>query len=176
MASNSPTGGVLTLLITDIVDSTSLAEALGEGATAELWSSHDRLARDLLRRWSGREIDKSDGMLVLFGRPHDAVGFALAYHAGLAALPVPMKARVGIHTGTATLRENSAADIALGAKPLEIDGVAKSIAARVMSIALGGQTLVTADAQRPLTGTDLRLHSHGQWRLRGITEPMELFE
>ena len=33
---------------------------------ARLWAAHDRAARDLLREWRGREIDKSDGMLLLF--------------------------------------------------------------------------------------------------------------
>ncbi|HUP07584.1 MAG TPA: tetratricopeptide repeat protein [Caldimonas sp.] len=146
-------------------------------ATAQLWRAHDRLARDLLRRWQGREIDKSDGLLALFDEPHSAVGFATAYHAQLAALPVPLKARIGIDAGPVVLRENSPDDVALGAKPLEVDGVVKSIAARVMSIALGGQTLVTAGVKRALSASvGLRVQSHGYWRLKGIREPIEVFE
>ena len=45
------------------------------------------------------------------------------------------------------LRENSAADVTLGAKLLEVDGLAKPTAARVMSLARGGQTLITSDAR-----------------------------
>src|SRR5450755_1862438 len=55
-----------TLLLTDVVNSTGLAEALGDSGTATLWMAHDRLARDLLPAWRGREIDKTDGMLLLF--------------------------------------------------------------------------------------------------------------
>src|SRR5687767_10768432 len=133
------------LLLTDIVDSTSLSVSIGDAAMARVWAAHDRVARDLLRAWRGREIDKSDGMLLLFGAAADAVGYALAYHRALAALDVPLKARAGLHVGTVQLRENSAADVALGAKPLEVDGIAKPTAARVMSVARGGQTLLTAD-------------------------------
>jgi len=78
------------LLLTDVVDSTQLAERLGDDAAAELNAAHDRVARDLLRAWRGREIDKTDGMLMLFDVAADALGFVMAYHAALAALPVPL--------------------------------------------------------------------------------------
>ena len=53
------------LLLTDVVDSTRLAEKLGDSAMAEIWAAHDRVARALLAPWRGREIDKTDGMLLL---------------------------------------------------------------------------------------------------------------
>jgi hypothetical protein len=115
-------------------------------------------------------------MLVLFGTATDAVGYALAYHRAIAALDVPLQARVGLHVGPVDLRENSAADIALGAKPLEVDGIAKPTAARVMSVAQGGQTLLTADARSALGESGVRACSHGHWRLKGVAEPIELFE
>src|SRR5690348_10649088 len=74
------------LLFTDVVDSTKLAATLGDAATATLWAAHDRLARDLLRDSGGREIDKSDGMLLLFDTASDAVRYAFAYHGALRAL------------------------------------------------------------------------------------------
>ena len=39
------------LLLTDVVDSTKLSERIGDAAMAELWSAHDRAARDLLPEW-----------------------------------------------------------------------------------------------------------------------------
>ena len=76
------------LLLTDVVDSTQLAESLGDAAAAALAAAHDRVARDLLREWRGREIDKTDGMLMLFDAAADAVAFAIDYHAALAAFIV----------------------------------------------------------------------------------------
>ena len=61
------------LLLTDVVDSTQLSEALGDEAMAELWARHDRVARDLLPPHRGREIDKTDGFLMLFDEAADAV-------------------------------------------------------------------------------------------------------
>ncbi len=164
------------LLLTDVVDSTQLAERLGDAAAAALGAAHDRVARDLLRAWRGREIDKTDGMLMLFDLAADALGFALAYHAALAKLPVPLKARAGLHVGAVILRANPPEDVAQGAKLLEVEGIAKPIAARVMSLALGGQTLLTAEARAALGASALRTQSHGHWHIKGIAEPVELFE
>ena len=164
------------LLLTDVVDSTRLTEALGNTAMALLWAAHDRLARDLLPVWSGREIDKSDGMLLLFEAVADAAAYALAYHRALATLNPPLKARAGLHVGPVVLRQNSAPDVAQGAKPLEVDGVAKPTAARVMLLAQGGQTLLTAAARDALGTIALRVQSHGHWRMQGLAEPIELFE
>ena len=138
---------VKALLLTDVVGSTELAERIGDRAMADVWIAHDRAARDLLPLFGGREIDKTDGMLLLFDDAAQATGYAIEYHRRLAALPVPLRARAGLHVGPVLLRENSPEDIARGAKPLELDGLAKPIAARTMSLAQGGQTLMTAEAQ-----------------------------
>lgn len=164
------------LLLTDVVDSTKLSERLGDQAMAAVWTAHDRAARDLLPLWRGREIDKTDGMLLLFESATDAVNYALEYHRALAGLPVPLKARAGLHVGPVVLRENSAEDVARGAKPLEVDGLAKPTAARVMSLARGGQTLLTPEARDALGETPLALQSHGHWVMKGVSAPVELFE
>ncbi|MEP6874622.1 MAG: tetratricopeptide repeat protein [Burkholderiales bacterium] len=164
------------LLLTDIVDSTRLTEELGDARMAELWTAHDRIARDLLPLWRGREIDKTDGMLLLFDALGDALGYALAYHRALAGAQLPIRARAGIHVGLVTLRPNPPDDVARGAKPIEVDGLALPIAARVMSVALGAQTLLSADARFALGAVPQRVVSHGHWRLQGVADPVELFE
>ena len=164
------------LLLTDVVDSTKLSEALGDAAMAEVWAAHDRVARDLLPGFRGLEIDKTDGMLLMFVSATDAIDYAAAYHRAMATLSVPLKARAGLHVGAVILRENSAEDVARGAKPIEVDGLAKPTAARVMSLAQGGQTLLTADACLALGDGAPLVHSHGHWVMKGISEPMELFE
>ena len=171
------------LLLTDVVDSTQLSERLGDAAMASVWAEHDRAARDLLPLHHGLEIDKTDGMLLLFEKATDAVAYAMAYHRALVALAVPLKARAGLHVGAVILRENKAEDVARGAKPLEVDGLAKPMAARVMSLALGGQTLLTETARvaalSQIDGAlndDVKLQSHGHWLLKGIADPIEIFE
>ncbi|HEY6513234.1 MAG TPA: hypothetical protein VI032_14710 [Burkholderiaceae bacterium] len=173
---NGPATEIRVLLLTDVVDSTKLSERLGDEVMAGLWAAHDRAARDLLREWRGREIDKTDGMLLMFQAANDAVRYVDAYHRALATLPVPLRARAGLHVGPVVLRHNSDADVALGAKPLEVDGLAKPTVARVMAAAAGGQTLLTAEARAALADTPLRIHCHGHWAMKGLGDPIELFE
>ena len=165
------------LLFTDVVDSTLLVARLGDARAAKLWAEHDRRARGLLALHCGREIDRTDGFFLLFETAADAARYALAYHSALADLE--LGARVGLHVGEVTLRENTADDIARGAKRTEVEGLAKPFAARVMALARGGQTLLTSAARSAL-GTPLEegagLESHGHYRLKGIETPVEIFE
>jgi predicted ATPase/class 3 adenylate cyclase len=163
------------VLLTDVVDSTRLFSVLGDRAMADLWLRHDRMARDLLPAHRGREIDRTDGFLLLFPTVDDAVGYGLAFLQGL--LPLGLQARVGVHLGRLLLIENSAADRALGAKPYEVEGIAKPLAARVMSVAQGGQLLLSSAAHEALGGSgEWRVTSVGTWRLKGVPDPVELFD
>ena len=152
-----------TLQISDLVDSTRLVEQLGDERTAEVSARHDRMARDLLEEHEGLEIDKTDGFLLLFERPLNALLYSLAYHRGLEKLSqemgIELASRVGIHLGEVFLRENPPEDVARGAKPLEVEGLAKAMAARLMSLAGGRQTLLTRGtfdlARRAAVGAEL---------------------
>lgn len=172
-----PSAATRVLLLTDLVESASAASRPGGATTAGLSAAHDRTARDLLVAHRGREIDRTDGFLLLFDDVDAAVSYALAYHASLR--PLGLRARAGLHAGPAVLRENSAEDVARGAKPVEVEGLAKPTAARVMSVATAGQTLMTAAAAASWssrTAPSAVVVSHGHWELRGVAEPVELFE
>ena len=167
------------LLLTDIVDSTQLTEQLDESAAAALWARHDRLAPDLIPKWRGREVDKTDGMLILFCSVRDAVGYALKYQRTLHERALGIEARAGIHYGRISLRANPPEDVARGAKPIEVDGLALPMTARVSSLARGGQILLTGAAREGLGGElpgSATMVAHGHYRLKGIAEPVELFE
>jgi putative peptide modification system cyclase len=179
---------VRALLVTDLVDSTRIVEQLGDRRAAEVLAQDEDAARALARRHGGREIDKSDGFLFLFEHAWQAVAFALDYHAALAALsaglPVRLAARIGIHVGEVYLSENSAEAIAAGAKPVEVNGLAKPVAARLMSAAHGGQTLLSATAcelarrpseERAAPGA-LRWAEHGGYRFKGIEGRVQVVE
>lgn len=164
------------LLISDIVDSTLMTARLGDEASSRLWASHDRLARALLPRWKAIEIDKSDGLLLLLDTVNDAIGFAADYHRALISLEPPLRARVAVHSGSLIKRENPSEEVALGAKRLEVDGVAKPTVARLMSVAAPSQTLLTAAAVAALRdAAGHRLYFHGHWQMKGLEEPIEAY-
>ncbi len=45
-----------------------------------------------------------------------------------------------------------------------------------MSLARGGQTLLTPEAREDLGKTVLKAQSHGYWMIKGVADPIELFE
>ena len=193
-ASRSGLGGsdsemvVKTLLMNDLVDSTRWVETLGDEGAAALFHRHDRLARDLLVEHGGLEIDKADGFLLLFERPLAAVRYAVAYHEALDQLSraegVELKSRVGIHVGEVMLRRNPHRDVARGAKPVEVEGLAKPVVARLMGLAVGGQTLISRGvydmARRGSVGIEalgeLSWLGHGSYLMKGVEEAIEVFE
>ncbi len=178
---SAPICVIRTVLFSDLVGSTSLVVSLGDRLSSELWARHDRIARDLLPQFAGKEIDKSDGFFMLFDRPIDAVGYALAYHDKLVELSkgfgVAIGARVGMHMGEVLLRVNEDGDVARGAKCLEVTGLAVPTAARVMSLASKGQTLLTGPtfdlARRAVVGEDtipseICWMNHGLYEFKGL--------
>jgi eukaryotic-like serine/threonine-protein kinase len=179
---------VKTLLLLDLVDSTGVIAALGDHRAQEVLAVHDRLARSLLARFDGREIDKTDGFLLLFDRPIQAVSYALAYQRELVALgerlSVNLRARAGIHLGEVFLRENTAEEIDQGAKPLEVEGLAKHTVARLAGLAGPRQILLTQAAfelaRRAAAGDTAgerpQWLAHGAYLFQGIEEPTEVFE
>jgi hypothetical protein len=125
----------------------------------------------------------------MFDRPIDAVRYALALHPVLEAISqekgVTLAARVGIHMGEVVL-----VPVKDGTKPLEAEGITRVVCARLMSLAEGGQTLISRGAfdlaKRASVGTDIaasgvRWQSHGRYVLKGVdfegeSDPIEVCE
>lgn len=180
---------IKTLLISELVDSTHLADTLGDERMAEIWRRHDRLARDLLQEHDGREVERTHSFLMLFDRPLDAVRYALAFQQELAELSkeiaVDLSVRIGIHLGEVILLETPPEDVARGAQPLEVEGLAKPVAVRLMTLAQGGQTILSQTAfdlaRRSAVGREglerkLRWVAHGDYLLKGVTSQVSVFE
>ncbi len=188
-ADAAPIALLRTLVVCDLVDSTKLVGAIGDRGAADLFRKHDRMARAMLATHRGREIDKTDGFLLMFDRPVQAVAFALDYLRELRALgdaeQTALAARVGIHVGEVVAWDNSAADIARGAKPLEVEGLTKALAARLMQLALPNQILMSgvahafafrAQGELGECVDALRWRTHGRYRFRGVPDVQAVFE
>ena len=139
------------VLVCDIVDSTALVERLGDLRAVLLMQRHDQRLREALHQSGGQLIDRADGVLALFERPIGALDFALRYQRALRELGeaegTTLQARVGIHVGDVMMWANEPRDVLAGAKPFEIEGLAKPVAARLMGLALPGQILMSGMAQ-----------------------------
>lgn len=183
---------IATLVCTDTVNSTALIERCGDQRAAEIFTRRDQVTRRLLALTSGREIDRADGFLLLFDRPVDAVRFSLLLHEEIEKLSgqcsEPFSERVGIHLGEVILFQHTEAEVAAGAKPFEVEGMAKHLCARLASLALGGQTLVSQAAfnlarrasigNREFHDSDASIQwlAHGPYQFQGLDEPVDVFE
>ncbi|CAM2063908.1 Protein kinase [Sulfidibacter corallicola] len=178
-----------TLVFTDLVDSTKLVERIGDARASEIFSHHDRLARDLMKRWEGLEIDRTDGFFLVFRRPVQALGFALSYHLALEQVTEVYKetvtTRVGLHLGEIELHRNSPERIAQGQKPLEAVGRAIRLTENLMEMASARQTLLTRPVlelglagarETPFSDKPFQWVSHGDYLLSRNTPPLEVCE
>lgn len=177
------------LLLCDLVDSTGLIERLGDQRATVLIRQHDELVRQLLPHHEGVEVDKSDGFLLLFERPVQAVAFALDYQRELRALgdaeALRLEARVGIHFGEVLVWQLGGREADREMRRLQVEGHTKTLAARLMGLARPNQilmsSLVRGLAQRSehelSSGLgQLRWCDHGNYHLRGHDEPMAVHE
>lgn len=152
-----------TVLVTDIVGSTELAAALGDGAWRALLARHDELVRAELRRYGGREVKQTgDGFLLTFDGPARAIRCAHAILAGTRDR-LGLEVRAGVHTGEVDLVEG------------DVRGVAVHIAARVGALAGPGEALVSSTVRDLVIGSDLELEERGRTTLKGVPGQWSLF-
>ena len=135
----------LCIVLLDLIGSTAFVQRVGAKDAAIWLQYHDRLARSLLYRFDGREIDRSDGFMLSFERPIDAVNFALHYQATI-PIKTRLNTRIGIHWGSVIEVQQDDTWTAVGAKRVELEGISKNIAARTMSLCGAGQVLLTEQA------------------------------
>lgn len=164
------------LVLIDIVDSTKFIERVGDRHASEVMRVYDRIFRGLLIKYEGLEIDKTDGALLLFETMRDALNYIKAYH-GMVEKHLGLKSRAGIHCGHVVMHSNSQLFVSRGAKPIEVEGIQKAIAARIMSLAGGGQTFLSKRAGEYAYSVrgKLLMRDLGMWRLKGVKAPMQLY-
>jgi class 3 adenylate cyclase len=153
---------VTSILLTDVVSSTSEAERLGPDAWKRLLAAHYASARRALDRHNGVEISTTgDGILATFDGAARAVRAAAEIHAGAEQLGIQVRA--GIHTGE------------VEAVPGNIQGLAVHIAARIAAAAQPGETYVSSTTREVISAADVVFENRGSHELKGVTGPRQLF-
>jgi predicted ATPase/class 3 adenylate cyclase len=153
--------GTVTLVFTDIEGSTRLLERAGE-RYSELLGAHRELLRESFTRHGGVEFGtEGDAVFAAFTRAADAV--AAAADAQRALTAVPVRVRMGIHTG----EPNVTAEGYVG---LDVHRTA-----RIAAAGHGGQ-IVLSDATRALLNGELEFRDLGEHRLKDISAPVRLFQ
>ena len=171
----------LAIVLLDIIGSTAFVQKVGAKAAAQWFQVHDRLARSLCYKFNGREIDRSDGFLLSFETVIDAVNFALKYQSTIPA-KVKLQSRIGIHWGKIVEVKQDDLFVGVGAKRVELEGLAKNIAARTMSLCQAGQVLMTKEAMLSVrhrvnihTPKSTRYVCVGMYKFKGVKNPQEVY-
>jgi len=146
---------LLTVLFTDIVDSTGWLAKLGDQRWRELLAEHDILVRQTLERFRGNEVDHAgDGVFATFDGPGRAV--RCAWEIGREVRQLGLEIRARIHTG----------ECELGAD--RVSGIAVHIGARIAALAAPGEVLVSSTVKDLVAGSELRFRERGLIGLKGI--------
>jgi class 3 adenylate cyclase len=155
---------VRTFLFSDIVNSTRLAEAMGDDTWEQLLRWHDRILRAEFARWRGEEVKHGgDGFFAAFRQPDDGVACATAIQRALARHRAEHgfapSVRIGLHSGEATARDD------------DYFGSAVTRAARISAAAGAGEVLLSADLLDRLEAAP-SVAGERILELKGIAEPL----
>jgi class 3 adenylate cyclase len=158
--------GTVTIVFTDIVDSTVLTTRLGDHAWLDMVRKHNQVISDTTAAHGGTVVEtQGDGSMLAFSSARRAVACAHAIQEAIddafADASPPLRIRIGIHTGDA-LHE---AD--------HFYGTAVHYAARVAGNAVGGEVLVSSLVRELVGGAGFR--ESREVELKGIEGTHRLF-
>ena len=156
-----PQRTLATVLFTDIVDSTRKAAELGDQRWRDVLEGHQRVVRDALPTFNGREVKSiGDGFLATFDGPGRAIRCAQAILASSERLGIQVRA--GLHTGEVEVMGD------------DIGGIAVHIAARVSAHAGPGEVLVSRTVKDLVAGSGIQFSDRGVHTLKGIPDTWHL--
>jgi class 3 adenylate cyclase len=158
---------VRTILFTDLEAHTQIMSRLGDDKGRDLLREHERRTREALRAHGGSEVKSmGDGFMASFGSAQRALECARAIEAAFAepVLGETLKVRIGVNAGEPVAEDD------------DLFGTSVIAAARIASKASGGQVLVADVVRQLVAGKGFLFHDTGQHDLKGLEEPVRLWE
>jgi class 3 adenylate cyclase/tetratricopeptide (TPR) repeat protein len=161
---------MVVILITDLTESSAIADRLGPAAAEELRTEHFELLRGALERTAGREVKNlGDGLMVAFDSAAQSLACAVEMQQALEARNRRAGERLGVRIGV-SLGDATAEDG-------DYFGVPVVESARLCAHAEGGQIVVNDLVHRIGGARDGHsFESLGGLQLKGISEPVQAFE
>jgi len=158
--------GIRTILFTDVANSTTLTQSLGDEAALAILGVHDTIVRDALAESGGREIKHTgDGIMASFVSPAGAVRCAIQIQRELNkhAQMNPkrsLKVRVGAAVGEPVEQDN------------DLFGSTVQLVARLCAHAQPEQILVSNAIAELCLGKGLLFEDVGEVTLKGFNSPV----
>ena len=154
---------MLTVLFTDVVDSTGHAARLGDAAWRDLLAAQEGAVRGVVERFAGHVVKTiGDAFLITFdGPPSSALRCARAVVDAVRELGLEL--HVGLHTGECEIVGD------------DVGGMAVHIASRVAGLAGAGEILASGTAYGTVVGSGLDFEWRGDHDLKGVPGKWPIF-
>lgn len=160
----------ITILFSDIEESTRHWERRGDVDARMLIERHNCLLFPVIRKFRGRIIKTlGDAIMAAFDKPDNAVKAAIAMQQILAREReqdkyFSLRTRIGIHTGTGLVEDE------------DIFGDVVNIAAKVQAEADANQILLTSSAVAHLENKICTLNEHSSLKPKGKRKPVSVLD
>ena len=172
LAKLSNRDGSVTIMFSDIEESTELNQRLGDDAWVRLLATHDKIVHERVEKYRGHIVkSQGDGFMIAFREPAQAVRTGIEIQDAISEpgdrrlRKTPIKVRFGIHCGPAIERDG------------DLFGKNVAFAARVAAQANGGEILVSDDIRKALREVeDIVLVEEREAELKGIPGTHRLWE
>jgi class 3 adenylate cyclase len=170
LAASAAPDGTVTMLFTDIENSSNLTERLGDREWLEVLREHNTVVRDEVSKYGCFEVkSQGDGFMIASQSARRAVQCAISIQKSLAGFnehaPEPINVRMGLHTGE-VLKD---ADDFFGKHVI--------LASRIAGKARGGEVLASS-LLKELTESsgDIQFGPEREVELKGLTGTYRIYE
>jgi len=165
------TEGTVTIMFTDVEESTRLLSTRGFTASHEIMKAYETIIDEKVAQHAGRRIKGlGDGFMISFGSARHGVECAIDIQRGIAEYSKQnperkLRIRIGLNTGEVVEEAG------------DIFGAAVNVAARVAGKARGGEILVS-EIVRQLVGPvdEMKFDFRGRYRLKGFPDRWRLHQ
>jgi len=161
---------VITVLFTDIAGSTAMTQALGDAGAQEVVRAHNRVVREALTQFRGREVKHTgDGIMASFEQASDGVEAAIMMQRGAqqhtqANPNIPLLLKIGINAGEPIQEDN------------DLFGSTVQMSARIVDKAQKNEIFVSDVVKGICAGKSFRFVNRGGYEMKGFDGPITLLE
>jgi class 3 adenylate cyclase/pimeloyl-ACP methyl ester carboxylesterase len=159
-------GGLRTVIFTDIAGHTEMMSRLGDERGREVLREHERITREVLAANGGTEVKTmGDGFMASFGSVTKSVECAIALQRAFAErVGEPLSVRVGLNAGEPIEEEG------------DLFGATVILASRIAAKAEGGEILVSDNVRSLCSGKGFLFTDRGEFVAKGFEEPVRVYE
>lgn len=160
----------VTIMFTDIVDSTRLWDTRGDVKGRLLVDQHNRLIFPVIKKFHGNVVKTiGDSVMASFAVPEDALRAAIGIQQSLADYRkknryFSLEIRIGMHTGMALIEHR------------DVFGDAVNVAARVEGMADANEVLISGSSEKNVTRSEYALSKKTSFVPKGKKKEIVVFK